>query len=248
MGSIFIFPSPDKHSDAALPWAIRPQCVHRLGCCAGTERSKDEKMQIWAWLVLTLSISWQKRIHPIIYQVVAATDNDDDDDDDDDVDEDGEDEDQMGPEGFFCSNFRAKFFWSFSVWEMSGRVKILHWHFKECASKSGEKWCLKIKLRNWWLIPRGRRTIWILHIAFADGGNQTRAACAASECAIHYSIAFRRPKYFLETQAVLTKHSANRRRTIALKSYIPYFNDNNDDDISPNRDSKPGYPELRLFI
>ena len=41
------------------------------------------------------------------------------------------------------------------------------------------------------LIPRGRKTIWILHIAFADDRIQTRAACAASECAIHYSIASR---------------------------------------------------------
>ena len=40
----------------------------------------------------------------------TADDDDGDGDDDDDVDEDGEDEDQMGPEGFFCSNFRAKFF------------------------------------------------------------------------------------------------------------------------------------------
>ena len=29
-----------------------------------------------------------------------------------------------------------------------------------------------------------------MQIFFANGGNQTRAACAASECAIHYSIAF----------------------------------------------------------
>ena len=28
-----------------------------------------------------------------------------------------------------------------------------------------------------------------MHIAFANGGNQTRSACAASECATHYSIA-----------------------------------------------------------
>ena len=27
-------------------------------------------------------------------------------------------------------------------------------------------------------------------MAFANGGSRTRAACAASECAIHYSIAF----------------------------------------------------------
>ena len=31
----------------------------------------------------------------------------------------------------------------------------------------------------------------IANNAFADGGNRTRAACAASECAIHYSIASR---------------------------------------------------------
>ena len=36
-------------------------------------------------------------------------------------------------------------------------------------------------------------TIWILHIAFNDGGNRTRAACSASECAIHCAIASRKP-------------------------------------------------------
>ena len=41
------------------------------------------------------------------------------------------------------------------------------------------------------LIPRGKNHLNIAHIAFADGGNRTRAACAASECAIHYSIASR---------------------------------------------------------
>ena len=35
------------------------------------------------------------------------------------------------------------------------------------------------------------KTIWILYITFADGGNRTQAACVASECAIHYSIASR---------------------------------------------------------
>ena len=40
-------------------------------------------------------------------------------------------------------------------------------------------------------ILRGRKTIRILHIAFANGGNQTRAACAASKCTFHYSIASR---------------------------------------------------------
>ena len=34
------------------------------------------------------------------------------------------------------------------------------------------------------LIPRGKNHLNIAHIAFADGGNQTGAACAASECAI----------------------------------------------------------------
>ena len=41
------------------------------------------------------------------------------------------------------------------------------------------------------LIPRGKNHLNIAHIAFADGGNLTRAACAASKCAIHYSIASR---------------------------------------------------------
>ena len=36
------------------------------------------------------------------------------------------------------------------------------------------------------------KSAWILLlVAFADGGNWTRAACAASECAIHYFIASR---------------------------------------------------------
>ena len=43
------------------------------------------------------------------------------------------------------------------------------------------------------LIPRGRKTLRILHIAFANSGNRTQAACAASETAIHYSIASRHP-------------------------------------------------------
>ena len=41
------------------------------------------------------------------------------------------------------------------------------------------------------LIPRGRKTIWILHVAFANIGNRTRATYTASKCAMHYSIAFR---------------------------------------------------------
>ena len=34
---------------------------------------------------------------------------------------------------------------------------------------------------------RGRKTICKLHVAFADGGNGTLVACAASQSAIHYS-------------------------------------------------------------
>ena len=48
---------------------------------------------------------------------------------------------------------------------------------------------------------REGKTILILHIAFADGGNQTRAACTASECTIHYSIASRHlsPWYLVDS-------------------------------------------------
>ena len=42
------------------------------------------------------------------------------------------------------------------------------------------------------LCREGEKTIWILQfLAFADGGNWTWAACAASECAIHYTSASR---------------------------------------------------------
>ena len=48
---------------------------------------------------------------------------------------------------------------------------------------------------------REGKTILILHIAFADGGNQTRAACTASKCTIHYSIASRHlsPWYLVDS-------------------------------------------------
>ena len=41
------------------------------------------------------------------------------------------------------------------------------------------------------LIPRGRNHLNIAKVAFADGGKRTRAACTASECAIHFIIASR---------------------------------------------------------
>ena len=47
------------------------------------------------------------------------------------------------------------------------------------------------------LIPRGRNHLNIAKVAFADGGNRTQAACTASECAIHYSIASRHSTRFL---------------------------------------------------
>ena len=37
------------------------------------------------------------------------------------------------------------------------------------------------------LIPRGRKTILILYVAFANDGNLTRATWATSECAVLYS-------------------------------------------------------------
>ena len=48
------------------------------------------------------------------------------------------------------------------------------------------------------LIPRGKNHLNIAHIAFADGGNRTRAACAASKCAIHYSIASRQNEIVMQ--------------------------------------------------
>ena len=40
------------------------------------------------------------------------------------------------------------------------------------------------------LFPRGRKNILILQLfAFAEDRNQTQAACTASKCAIHYTIA-----------------------------------------------------------
>ena len=41
------------------------------------------------------------------------------------------------------------------------------------------------------LLPRGRKTIRIMQLAFTDSRNWTQSACAARECAIHYSIASR---------------------------------------------------------
>ena len=32
----------------------------------------------------------------------------------------------------------------------------------------------------------GRKTIWILHTTFSEGGNRTRTVCTASECPIYY--------------------------------------------------------------
>ena len=41
------------------------------------------------------------------------------------------------------------------------------------------------------LYQEGEKTVWILHVAFAAGGNRTQGAFAASECAIQYSVASR---------------------------------------------------------
>ena len=40
------------------------------------------------------------------------------------------------------------------------------------------------------LYTERKKTICLLPVAFADARIQTQAACAASECAIHYSIAY----------------------------------------------------------
>ena len=62
--------------------------------------------------------------------------------------------------------------------------------FKVGAEQSGLRHCFCKREKNlYW----GGKTICKLHVTFYNGGNQTQAACAASECATHYSIAFRQP-------------------------------------------------------
>ena len=69
------------------------------------------------------------------------------------------------------------------------------------------------------LIPRGRKTIWLLHIAFAECGNRTLAACTASECDIHFSIASR-----LNILGVQKQHYWKTTLNITFrKSGVPRF-------------------------
>ena len=51
----------------------------------------------------------------------------------------------------------------------------------------------------------------IANNAFADGGNRTRAACTASECAIHYSIASRLNKSIAQGSKSLILKKAESR-------------------------------------
>ena len=64
------------------------------------------------------------------------------------------------------------------------------------------------------VILRGRKTIWILHVAFAHSGIWTWAIWAASECPIHYSIT---------SQLVIIKYFNQRMSPKDIFFYIGTF-------------------------